>query len=140
MDAAKAGLAATLLLVLGACTPHAAGQTAGSTPTNRSDRRFAAFAYPRATPDGPGTFTSVTAEGRRTIAGFTTSDAFARVYAFYQRMLPAGSETMHVINPNGSVATFEIDPPQSRETVSVQISSDKPNATEILITQFQPRR
>lgn len=140
MDAAKAGLAATLLLVLSACTTHADGQPAGSTPTNRSDRRFAAFTYPRATPDAPGTFTSGTPDGRRTIAGFTTSDAFARVYAFYRRTLPVGSETMHVIKANGSVATFDIDPARSRDTFAVQISSDKPNATQILITVFEPRR
>ena len=137
MDAAKAGLAATLLLVLSACNPHADGQTVTSTTTSRDDR-FGEFTYPGATPDEPATFTARTQDGSHTIAGFTTSDPFARVYAYYRRTLPSGSETMHVISLNGAVATFEIDP-RSQATVDVQISSDKPNFTEILITRFQRR-
>ncbi len=136
--AAKAGLAAVLALGIGACAPRADGQTAAR-DAGIAGSPFAAFAYPGAEPDDPSTFTTADARRMRTIAGFTTSDAFEKVCAFYQRRLPRDSETMRVVSAKGSVATFYVGGRRAPEAMAVQISSDKPNVTEILLTRYSRR-
>jgi len=143
MNAVKAGFAALLCLALGACAAHADGQTSDATAKPGVLRAFAAFAYPGAKPIAPTAFATADADGARAIAGFTTGDSFDAVYAYYQRRLPAGSETLHVSGAKGSVASFDVAPrgdagrPRGGAHVAVQISSVKPNATEILITRYR---
>lgn len=98
---------------------------------------LSAFAYPGAKPIAPGTFATADAGGTRAIAGYSTGDAFDAVYAYYRHRLPANSETMHVRSVKGSVATFDVGRHRNGEHVAVQISSDEPNATEILITRYR---
>lgn len=136
--AAKAGLAGVLALGIGACAPRADGQT-GARATLSASAPFGPLIYPGAKPDVPSTFTTADARQARTIAGFTTSDAFAKVYDYYRRRLPSASETMHVVSANGSVATFYIGGRGTTEAMGVQISSDKPNVTDILLTRYSRR-
>lgn len=138
MNAAKAGLAVALALTIGACAPRAYGQT-GAGAAALAHSLFASYAYPGATLASPSTFTTGDARHVRTIAGFTTSDAFAKVYDYYRRSLPAGSETMRVVSANGSVATFYVGRHGGSSATAVQISTDKPNVTEILLTRYAPR-
>ena len=135
--AAKAGLAAVLTLGIGACAPRADGQTRARASAPDA---FAKYVYPAAQPVDPNTFIAKDADRVRTIAGFTTADAFAKVYAYYRKHLPSGSETMRVVSGNGSVATFYfVDSPGARQAMAVQISSDKPNVTQILLTRYGSR-
>ena len=136
--AAKAGLAAVLAFGIGACAPRADGQTAARAGTPASEP-FARFAYPGARADDPSTFTTTDGHRTRTTAGFSTPDAFAKVYAFYRQRLPSNSQTMRVISANGSVATFYIESRGAPEAMAVQISSDKPNVTRILLTRYALR-
>ncbi|MEO6835641.1 MAG: hypothetical protein ABI231_07025 [Candidatus Tumulicola sp.] len=66
------------------------------------------------------------------IAAFRTTDAFDKVYDFYKRQLPAGAEKLKVASGNGSIASFQSG--GESDQVAVQIASDKPNETDILIT------
>ena len=136
MNAATAGLAALLTLVLAACT-HADSQTTGATATH-TERRADNLAYPGAEAMTPATFVPADSGLKHTIAGFTTTDPFEKVYDYYHHRLPPQSETMRVVTANGSVATFSVAKAGDGQTIAVQISSDKPNETEILITR--PRR
>lgn len=136
--AAKAGLVAVLALGIGACAPRADGQT-GVRVTPSASTPFGQYTYPGARPDDPSTFTTADAHQVRTIAGFATSDAFAKVYAYYRGRLPNASATMHVVSANGSVATFYVGGHGATEAMAVQISSDKPNVTDILLTRYSRR-
>ncbi len=136
--AAKAGLAAVLAFGIGACAPRADGQTAARAEAPAS-QPLARFAYPGATPEDPSSFTTTDGHRTRTIAGFTTPDAFAKVYAYYRERLPSNSQTMLVLSTNGSVATFYVENRSAPEAMAVQISSDKPNVTQILLTRYASR-
>ena len=90
--------------------------------------------YPGATINRPGVVSSTKGNTAATIAAFKTADSFDRVYDFYRQQLPAGSERMKVAGGNGSVATFQTGSAETGDEVSVQVASDKPNETDILIT------
>ncbi len=90
--------------------------------------------YPGAQAGEPASITTATAGGSTVIASFTTADAFDKVYAYYKQQLPAGAERMNVTSGNGSVASFQVGNQTAPDAVAVQISSDKPNVTSILIT------
>ncbi len=90
--------------------------------------------YPGAQTGQPASITTTSGNGTTVIASFTTADAFEKVYAYYKQRLPAGAERMNVNSPNGSVASFQAGVQTAPNAVTVQISSDKPNVTSILIT------
>jgi hypothetical protein len=90
--------------------------------------------YPGAQAGQPASITTATGNGSTVIASFTTVDAFDKVYAYYKQQLPAGAERMKATSGNGSVASFQVGSQTAPDTVAVQISSDKPNVTSILIT------
>ena len=68
----------------------------------------------------------------RGIARFSTADRFDRVYAFYKRQMPVGSELLHVREAGSSMACFRLDDEQDFEQTSVTITG-KSNGTDILI-------
>jgi hypothetical protein len=90
--------------------------------------------YPGAQADAQGTITTKEAQGTSVVAAFKTADSFDKVYEYYKGRLPAGSERMKVISGNGSVASFQVGSPKTPDEVTVQVSSDKPNETDLLIT------
>ncbi|HEY1654349.1 MAG TPA: hypothetical protein VGF86_04460 [Candidatus Tumulicola sp.] len=90
--------------------------------------------YPGAQADQQGSISTTSDKGTSTIAAFKTADAFEKVYEYYKQQLPADAEKMKVSSTNGSVVSFQIGGESSSDEVSVQVSSDKPNETDILIT------
>lgn len=96
--------------------------------------KLAAPIYPGAESSQQGIISSSNAGTATMIAAFKTADSFDQVYDYYRQQLPSGSERMKVAGGNGSVATFQVGSAKSSDEVSVQVSSDKPNETDILIT------
>lgn len=90
--------------------------------------------YPGAEGNQQSSISSSNAGTATLIAAFKTADSFDQVYGYYRQQLPPGSERMKVAGGNGSVATFQVGNAKSADEVSVQVSSDKPNETDILIT------
>ena len=68
------------------------------------------------------------------IAAFKTTDPFEKVYDYYKQQLPPDAEKMKVSSANGSVVSFQTGGDNSPDEVSVQVSSDKPEETNILTT------
>lgn len=96
--------------------------------------KLAAPIYPGAQANQQGSISSKNGQTTTVIAAFKTADSFDQVYDFYRQQLPAGSERMKVSGGSGAVATFQIGGPNAADEVSVQVASDKPNETDILIT------
>ena len=155
-DAVRLG---TLLLVaaLVACGSHKTFQTRDGTATVTTSQdsksvtlrtnegatsigqsvdtnRLGAPVYPGAQAGQPASIATVNGRGSTVIASFATTDAFDVVDAYYRQRLPSGAEKMRVMSANGSVASFQIGSATSRDLTTVQVSSDKPNETNILIT------
>jgi hypothetical protein len=124
-------LAAAVALVIAPC--------ACSTPTAASSAarhvELGAPVYPGASSDAQGGVLMKTRDGVQTIAAFDTTDAFDKVDSFYEKRLPAGSEKLRMAGENGSVASFEVRNARSNGEITVQISSDRPKETTILITR-----
>lgn len=93
-------------------------------------RKLGIPVYPPAQLDPQGSITT----DASVIAAFRTSDSFDKVYAYYKRLLPRNAEKMKVTSGNGSVVSFQIGDPNTPEEITVQVSSDQPNETEVLIT------
>lgn len=108
------------------------GTTSIGQPVDSS--KLGAPIYPGAASNQQGSISSTNAQTATLIAAFKTADSFDQVYDFYRQQLPAGSERMKVAGGNGSVATFQIGSPKTTDEISVQVSSDKPSETDILIT------
>jgi hypothetical protein len=165
MNVATARLLAPLLLVaLAGCAAHKTTiQTRGGTATvttSQDDKNVTVQTsegtmsigqgvsamtlgvplYPGAQAGQPAGITTATNSGSTTIANFTTADTFENVYGYYKRRLRPASEKMNVTSANGSVASFQVGGQNSPNAVTVQISSDKPNVTNILITRTTDSR
>ena len=145
MKAVTTGLAMLTIVTLAACSSHkttvqtssgAAGTKEGTMAIGRSvdAAKLGAPVYPGAQ-TGPGqSLTSSSATRSTVVANFATPDEFDKVYEYYKRHMPAGSERMKVSSGNGSMASFHVGDRSSRSEVIVQISSDKPTETDILMT------
>lgn len=96
--------------------------------------KLGAPVYPGAKAGQGQSITTSSDQGSTVIAAFTTADEFEKVYDFYKDHMPAGSEKMKVSSGNGSMASFQIGDQTAGDQVTVQVSSDKPTETDILIT------
>lgn len=133
-------VAATVLtLAAGALTGCGTPKPPGR-PADPADAvRLGVPLYPGALARDPGTVVLPDGtRGQRIVARFTTRDVFDTVEAFYARALGRRSERSHLVTPSGSLAVFEAaaKPPPGR--VLVQITTDKPRQTDILITHRLP--
>jgi hypothetical protein len=160
MKAAKVGVIALLALAVpAACASHKTTiQTRNGTATvttSQDNKRvtlqtnegttsigqtvdiatLGAPVYPGAQAGDPPSITTVNDSGSTVTANFTTTDAFDKVYGYYKRRLPPAAEKMKVTSGNGSVASFQVGDASAPEMITVQLSSDKPNMTNILITR-----
>jgi hypothetical protein len=90
--------------------------------------------YPGAQSGQPASITTQNNGASTVIANFMTTDAFDSVYRYYKQRLLPGAEKMRVTSGNGSVASFQIGDRNGSDTITVQVSSDRPNLTNILIT------
>lgn len=98
--------------------------------------KLGAPVYPGAEANSQGAITSNTDKGTSVMAGFKTSDPFAKVEAYYKQQLPAGSEKSNVTSNNTSIASFQLGAGDSSDQVAVQVTSSKPDETDILITHI----
>lgn len=96
--------------------------------------KLGAPVYPGAQANSQGAITSKTDKGASVMAGFKTSDPFAKVEAYYKQQLPAGSEKMNLTSNNSSIASFQLGSSETGDQVAVQLTSSKPDETDILIT------
>lgn len=96
--------------------------------------KLGAPVYPGAQANSQGAITSSTDKGTSVMAGFKTSDPFAKVEAFYKQQLPAGSEKMNLTSNHSSMASFQLGGSDASDQVAVQVTSSKPDETDILIT------
>jgi hypothetical protein len=97
--------------------------------------KLGAPVYPGAqtSPDSQGSFSASTNAGSTVMATFKTTDDFGKVYDYYKAQMPAGSEGMKMSMGTASSATFQVGKDGAPDQVTVQISSDKPGQTTILI-------
>lgn len=98
--------------------------------------KLGAPVYPGAQASQQGSITNISAKGNSIIAAFKTTDAFDKVYEYYKQQMPAGSEKTKISGANGSVAAFQVGDDNAADQVTVQVTTDKPNETDILITHI----
>jgi hypothetical protein len=158
MKAATAALAFATIAALAACSSHKStvqtSEGSATVTTSQDDKdvtvatsegttsigqhadvsRLGAPIYPGAQADQQGSISTTSDKGSSVIAAFKTTDAFEKVYDYYKQQLPADAEKMKVSSANGSVVSFQTGGDSAPDEVSVQISSDKPDETNILIT------
>lgn len=103
---------------------------------NVDTSKLGAPVYPGAQANAQGAITSSTDKGTSVMAGFKTSDPFDKVEAFYKQQLPAGSEKMNVTANDSSIASFQVGAADGNDQVAVQVTSSKPDETDILITHI----
>lgn len=101
---------------------------------NVDQSKLGAPVYPGAQPNEQGSVTSTTDKGSSVVAAFKTADSFDKVYEYYKQQLPSGAEKMKMSSGSGSVASFQVGDDNGPDQVSVQVTSDKPGETSILIT------
>ena len=158
MKAVTTGLAMLTIVTLAACSSHKTTvQTSTGTATvttsdddknvtiqtkegtmaigrNVDAAKLGTPVYPGAQTGQGQSVTSSSSARTTVVANFSTPDEFDKVYEYYKRHMPAGSERMKVSSGNGSMASFHVGDRGSPSEVIVQISSDKPTETDILIT------
>jgi hypothetical protein len=79
--------------------------------------------YPGAQPNANGSVMSQTKDGTSQLLTMQTSDAFDKVYAFYQAKMPAGSEKQHLTMAGTQTATFQIGTNTDKVQKTVNITS-----------------
>jgi hypothetical protein len=93
-------------------TSAATAAPAGETP-----------AYPGATTEASGTNSSMGQTAAGTV--MTTDDSFDKVYAWYQKNMPAGSEKSHTTAPVQSAVFMVGDPGSGQTSVTITVSNGK---------------
>ncbi len=80
-------------------------------------------AYPGATTEASGTNSSMGQTAAGTV--MTTDDSFDKVYAWYQKNMPAGSEKSHTTAPVQSAVFMVGDPGSGQTSVTITVSNGK---------------
>ena len=102
-----------------------------------------AAAFSGKIPDYPGATTrSSTSEASATTTHaygrvLETSDAFDKVYAFYQKNMPAGSERLHMTQPAPSALFAVVAPDRAQDSVAITVVHGK---TVITIGHVTPAK
>jgi hypothetical protein len=92
-------------------------------------------AYPGATTQASGSSNMNSAGGTASGSVMTTDDSFDKVYAWYQKNMPAGSEKAHTTAPVES-AVFTIgDPGQEQTSVTITAQGGKTTITVAHVKQ-----
>lgn len=97
-------------------------------------RSFGVPLYDGAAQDN-GALSVTDSKGAAQMAAFTTADPFERVYTFYKRHMPRGSEKVKLDEGDASIAEFIVPPaagPKIQTTVMISRKGDK---TAIVITK-----
>jgi hypothetical protein len=74
-------------------------------------------------------------KGAAQMAAFTTTDPFERVYRFYQRRMPRGSEKVKLDEGDASIAEFIVPAPDGPKIQTTVMISRKGDKTAIVITK-----
>jgi hypothetical protein len=80
-------------------------------------------AYPGATTQASGSNTSIGQSAAGTV--MTTDDSFDKVYAWYQKNMPSGSEKSHMTAPVQSAVFMVGDPGSGQTSVTITVSNGK---------------
>jgi hypothetical protein len=80
-------------------------------------------AYPGATTQASGSNTSMGQSAAGTV--MTTDDSFDKVYAWYQKNMPSGSEKSHTTAPVESAVFMVGDPGSGQTSVTITVSGNK---------------
>ena len=158
MKVLTTGIALAAIVALAACSSHkstvATSNGTATVTTSQDDKnvtiqtkegttsigqnvdtgKLGVAVYPGAQAGQGQSITTSCDKGSTVISAFTTPDGFSKVYDFYKQHLPADSEKMKVSSGNGSMASFQVGDATGPDEVTVQVSSDKPTETDILIT------
>ena len=111
-------------------TAATASAATDNSASSSSDNSAATTAPAGSVPSYPGAVTQASGSGSnmgQTAAGsvMTTDDSFDKVYAWYQKNMPSGSEKSHVTSPMQS-AVFTIgDPGKDQTSVTITVSGGK---------------
>ena len=92
--------------------------------------------YPGAIQAQTGALVTHTKEGTNHVVSLTTKDAFDKVYQWYKRQLPNGSEQTHMEAAGGSVASFVLGRLNDPDQKSVVITQSA-ETTTILLTHIK---
>jgi hypothetical protein len=133
-------------LLLSACT----GKSSNNGSTGNSAQTASAAGVPSGVPIYPGAVSqgSASADGGANADGgsvqtavMTTSDSFDKVYAFYQKNLPAAMEMMHTSTPPTPGAAFLVaDPNDKGHSTTVVIATGTDGKVTISIQTAQSSR
>ena len=88
--------------------------------------------YPGMIASQTGGMRVVDAAGTKHAVSLSTKDSFDKVYTWYKDHMPAGSEQLHMEQPQASIATFLIGKEGDRDQRSVQIQNDGKTTTVLL--------
>jgi hypothetical protein len=107
-----------------AASPAAADNSAAAAPGGNSAAASGPPSYPGAATSASGSSSSM-AMGAASGKVLTTTDSFEKVYAWYQKNMPAGSEKSHMTTPVKS-AVFTIgDTPDDMQSVTLSGTGGK---------------
>jgi hypothetical protein len=90
--------------------------------------------YPGAVQTENTGYSSTNKEGSGAMALATTPDSFDKVYAWYQKQMPAGSEQVHMSTEAGSMAMFQTGKESDKTQKTVTITAGKDSTTIMLAT------
>jgi hypothetical protein len=104
--------------------------TAASSAASTTDNSAATAAPAGEAPAYPGAVTEASGSNSsmgQTAAGtvMTTDDSFDKVYAWYQKNMPAGSEKAHTTAPVQSAVFMVGDPGSGQTSVTITVSNGK---------------
>jgi hypothetical protein len=107
-----------------------AGATTAASPADNTATTAAspaaageAPAYPGATTQASGSSSNMGQSAAGTV--MTTDDSFDKVYAWYQKNMPAGSEKSHTTAPVVSAVFMVGDPGSGQTSVTITVSGGK---------------
>jgi hypothetical protein len=103
----------------------AAASPADNTPTTAASPAAAgeAPAYPGATTEASGSSSNMGQSSAGTV--MTSDDSFDKVYAWYQKNMPSGSEKSHTTAPIESAVFMVGDPGSGQTSVTITVSGTK---------------
>jgi len=118
-DQSQSSAEATSAASSAAATTDNTAATAAASPAAAGD----APAYPGATTQASGSNTSMGQSAAGTV--MTTDDSFDKVYAWYQKNMPSGSEKSHMTAPVQSAVFMVGDPGSGQTSVTITVSNGK---------------
>jgi hypothetical protein len=118
-DQSQSSAEATTAASSAATTTDNTAASAAASPAAAGE----APAYPGATTQASGSSSNMGQSAAGTV--MTTDDSFDKVYAWYQKNMPAGSEKSHMTAPVQSAVFMVGDPGSGQTSVTITVSNGK---------------